>query len=545
MRMVDTLTFGAIAMVFIAATIYLGWFGYTRTKKAEDYLLAGRKVHPIILALSYGATFLSTAAIVGFGGVSGQLGMGTIWLIMLNILLGILIAFIVFGKRTRRLGKRLKALTFPDLLGKAYDSPFMQAASSLVILIGMPLYTAAVLIGGSRFIEASLGVDYDMALLGFALIVTVYVAFGGIIAVMYNDALQGAIMLIGMVILLALTYSLLGGIEVAHADLTALTSQVPGGLAAIGHQGWTFFPEFGSSLWFTFFTTIILGVGVGVLAQPQLVVRFMTADSDKVLNRAIAVGGPFVLLVTGGAYTVGALTNVYFYNEYGMLSQDYVGGNIDSIIPTYVNEAMPELFVAVFILALLAAALSTLSSLMHTMGTTAGYDLWRYMRTMAKDSRLNFKDVLHGNEGASAHAASYKASQYGTVVMIVASVIVAYYMPGSIVARATAMFMGLCASAFLPAFAYALFNERPSLKAAKASIVIGTVVWFLWTALVHIKESSVLGISEFFFDKPALLGQPWEVVDPLMLALPLSAITLFVVAHATRAEALEGIAVAE
>ena len=120
---------------------------------------------------------------------------------MLNIGVGILIAFVVFGKRTRQLGKKLKAVTFPDLMGKRFKSSFMQYAAAIIILIAMPLYAAAVLIGGSRFVETTLGVDFTLALLAFAVITAIYVIFGGLIAVMYTDAMQGIIMIVGMVAL--------------------------------------------------------------------------------------------------------------------------------------------------------------------------------------------------------------------------------------------------------------------------------------------------------------------------------------------------------
>ena len=123
---VDTGLFVGITLVYLVLVIGLGYLGYRQTKGDDDYMVAGRKIHPVVLALSYGATFISTSAIVGFGGVAAQLGMGMIWLTVLNIGLGILIAFVIFGKRTRSIGNKLRAVTFPDLMGKCYGSPFMQ-----------------------------------------------------------------------------------------------------------------------------------------------------------------------------------------------------------------------------------------------------------------------------------------------------------------------------------------------------------------------------------------------------------------------------------
>jgi SSS family solute:Na+ symporter len=503
---VNTGIFVAVTLVYLIATIALGYIGYRRTKGDDDYLVAGRQVHPVVLALSYGATFISTSAIIGFGGVAAQLGMGMIWLTALNIGLGIFIAFVFFGKRTRSIGSRLRAVTFPDLMGKCYRSPFMQYAAGIVIVIAMPLYTAAILIGGAQFITSTLQVPYTTSLIAFAAIVALYVVLGGLIAVMYTDALQGGIMLVGMTILLVLTYVSLGGIVEANSALDAMSNLVPQGLAAGGMTGWASMPALGSSIWLTMVTTLVLGVGIGVLAQPQLVVRFMTVRDNRSLNRAVLVGGPFILMMTGVAFTVGALTNVYFYQTEGVIAlAAATDGNIDTIIPNFINASMPDLFIVIFMLALLAAAMSTLSSLFHVMGTSLGFD------------------VL---QRAGAQKRSMGRIRVATVVMIIVSVILAFVMPGSIIARATAMFMGLCASAFLPAYAHAMYSNRPSLRAAKLSLVAGAAAWFIWTAFVHIKESEPMGLSNLLFGVPAILPMPWQAVDPLVIALPLSAIVL-------------------
>jgi len=427
---------------------------------------------------------------------------------VLNIGIGIFIAFVFFGKKTREIGHRLSAVTFPDLMGKIYKSEFLRNASSLIIIVGMPLYTAAILIGGARFIETTLSVPYNTALVGFAVVVAAYVIIGGLIAVMYTDAMQGTLMAIGMSVLLVLTYIKLGGVSEAHSALSSLSHLTPSPLASAGQIGWTSMPSLGSPLWYTLVTTIILGVGIGVLAQPQLIVRFMTVKDNRSLNRAVLVGGPFIILMTGVAFTVDALTNVYFQNTSGQIAIEAAGGNIDSIIPTYINAAMPDILIVLFMLVLLSAAMSTLSSLLHTMGSTLGHDLWH---------RANNKE------------ASLRTSQKGTLLMIIVSVLLAYMLPISIIARATAMFMGLCASAFLPSFVMGLYSKNPSRTAAKTSLVTGAIVWFAWTAFVHIKESGPLGISQALFGKATLLDMPWPVVDPLMLALPLSTAALVVV----------------
>jgi SSS family solute:Na+ symporter len=313
-------------------------------------------------------------------------------------------------------------------------------------------------------------------------------------------------MLIGMTILLVATFAALGGVIAPFQSLTDMADKVPAALTAAGHNGWTAMPDLGSSLWYTMVTTIIMGVGIGVLAQPQLAVRFMTAKDDRALNRAVPIGVIFIFMMVAVAYTVGALSNVYFMEHNGKLATEVVpGGNLDMVIPTFINAIMPDWFVMLFMLTMLSAALSTMSALLHTMGTAIGVDL---LATITK------------------RKPSININRIGVLIMLLVSVALAYVMPGSIIARATAMFMGLCAAAFLPAYTMALFSKNPSTRGAKFSLVVGAAAWFLWTAFVHIAESKPLGISWALFGKDAVLGQPWQVLDPLFIALPLSVITI-------------------
>jgi SSS family solute:Na+ symporter len=91
-------------------------------------------------------------------------------------------------------------------------------------------------------------------------------------------------MFIGMGVLMVLTYSKPGGITEAHRMLTDMAPLVPETPVQGGHLGWTAMPAFGSTLWWTFISTLVLGVGIGVLAQPQLAVRFMTVKDDGPLT---------------------------------------------------------------------------------------------------------------------------------------------------------------------------------------------------------------------------------------------------------------------
>jgi SSS family solute:Na+ symporter len=270
-------------------------------------------------------------------------------------------------------------------------------------------------------------------------------------------------------------------------------------------------PTFGSPIWWTLVSTIILGVGIGTLAQPQLAVRFMTVKNTTSLKRAVLSGGPFIFMMVGVAYVVGALSNVYFFNTKGMLAFDVAGGNIDKIMPEYINSSMPEIFVVFFMLTLLAAAMSTLSSQFHNMGTAIGHDLYR-------------EYIMRGKIGQTINI-----TKLGIAVTIIISVILAYILPAGIIARATAIFFGLTAAAFLPMYIGAIFWKRMTKEGAIASLLVGTFSSLGWLTFVHAKEATALGISQAIFGQATLLTGTWTLVDPILVATPLSMLVAIVV----------------
>jgi solute:Na+ symporter, SSS family len=512
----DIFILSIVILIYLLMVGYVGYVAWRRTKSSEDYMVAGRQTHPYIMALSYGATFISTAAIVGFGGTAGVYGMGLLWLTFLNILVGIFIAFVFFGKRTRKMGHNLGALTFPEFLSKRFNSRFIQYFSGIVIFVAMPLYAAVVLIGMARFVETTLGLNYNVALITMAIIVAIYVVFGGIRGVMYTDALQGTIMFFGMAFLLIATYWLLGGVVNANELLTGMASMVPAKAAATGATGWTSMPTLGSPFWWTLVSTLILGVGIGVLSQPQLVVRFMTVKSNKELNRAVLIGGVFIALMTGTAFIVGALSNVYFVQQTGQLSIQAAGNNADKIIPLFISAAMPLWFAYLFMITLLSAAMSTLSAQFHLQGTALGRDIY---------------ETLSKKTGGS----SVMVARGGIVVAVFIAVILGFILPANIIAVGTAMWFSLTAVAFLAMYVCALFWKRTTKQGAISGLIVGTIFTAFWFLFINQKAAEALGVCKALTGKTVLITtMPWPTVDPLVIGVPIAFLLTIVVSLLTQ-----------
>jgi len=503
-----------VTFAYIAVLSYLAYLGFKGTKNSKDYLIGGGQIHPFIMALSYGAAFISTSAIVGFGGAAAFFGMSLLWLTFLTIAVGVFTSFVIFGKRTRQMGHNLGAHTFPEFLAKRYQSTKIQKFAGSVIFLFMPIYAAAVMIGAAKYFQVALEIEYITALFFISVIVAIYVFFGGLKGIMYSDAFQGGLMFFAMLFLIVFVYVKLGGISGAHASLTDLINQ-PGVAEQLKtfkmpptFNGWTAMPGFMSINWLVVVTSLVMGVGIGVLAQPQLAVKFMTVKSNRELNRAVPIGGTFVLMMTGVAFTVGALSNVFFFRDSGKIAVAAAGG-LDNIIPLFLNTYLPDWFGAVFMIVLIAAGMSTLSSQFHAISTAFGHDL------------VNIKEKSESQQ--------VLINRIGVLLAFVVTFALAYYLPkiwSGAIARATAIFFGLCAASFLPMYTGALYSKKISRLAASTGMIAGFIVSLFWMIFVHFKTAAALGICNGLFKVPFLFKTSKIIpfIDPIVVALSISII---------------------
>jgi SSS family solute:Na+ symporter len=501
----DIILFTASMILFIAVFGLLGILGYKKTKTTEDYYVAGRNMGPIVIAFSYGATFISAVALIGFSGISSIYGHSLLWLAFLNILIGILIAFIFYGFRTRKMGLSLKAVTLPELLGNRFNSNRLQAISGLIIAIFMIFYTTAVFLAISSLFEITFGIPYWLCVIIFTLVVGLYLVVGGLYAVMWTHAIQGFLMVVGMIILTFGIYAMLGGVGSAHEAAASLTpdelidmgwTAVPNGFTTLTSMPEAFSPAFMLLL------TLIFGVGIGVLAQPQLVVRYLSAKNKKALQRAIPYGGIFVLIMTFFAFSIGPLCNVLMINN----GLSYPG-TPDKVVPLIVNELFPSWFIVLFLFAILSAAMSTASSLFHTAGASIGRDVCE-------------KGILK----KCSEKKSLLITRIATILIVIATLILSLNPP-DVVAILTSFFFGLMACTFLAPYTLMLYWKKISRAGAWIGMLGGFIFTMCWYILVYFKTApNLIGLS--LSDNYMI-----NMLDPIFIGVPLSFILSFIFSY--------------
>ena len=484
---------------------FLGYLGYKKTKTKEDYFIAGRKMGGFIIAFSYGATFISAVALIGFSGIASIYGHSILWLAFLNIFVGIFIAFVFYGFRTRKMGQSLDVMTLPELLGNRFNSVKIQAVSGIIIATFMVAYTSAVFLAIASLFEISFGIPYEICVVIFTVIVSLYLIAGGLYAVMWTHAVQGILMVVGMIILTIWIYAMLGGVGPAHEAAAALTPEL---LTEIGTpaatqapNGLTSMPPFLSPP-FMVILTLIFGVGIGVLAQPQLITRYLTAKNERALRLAIPYGGIFILIMTFAAFSIGPLCNVLMRNN-GLTYP----GSPDKVLPLIVSTEtiFPQWFLFLFLFAILSAAMSTASALFHTAGASIGRDVCE-------------KGILK----RCSHKTSILISRLATLFLIAVTLIITLN-PLDVVAFMTAFFFGLMACTFLAPYTLTLYWRKTSRAGVWAGLLGGFLFTMVWYILIYYKTApSIIGstlISEYTIN----------MLDPLFIGVPLSfALTILV-----------------
>lgn len=505
--------------LFAGVFILLGYLGYRKTKTAKDYFIAGGKMGAALIAFSYGATFISAVALIGFSGIASLYGYSLLWLAFLNIFVGIFIAFVFYGLRTRRLGLKLGAFTLPELIGKRFSSPKLQAFSGAIIAVFTVLYTAAVFLAVACTIEVIFGIPYAFSVIVFTVIVGIYLIVGGMYATMWSHAVQGIVMLVAMIILTISIYAMCGGLVQAHEAAGTLTTipaenNITINLTAYAPNGLTSPPSFMSKS-FMMVLTLIFGVGIGVLAQPQLIVRYLTAKDEKALKKAVPYGGLFILLMTFTAFSIGPLCSWLMVNNNILFPLKPTGlPNPDKVLPVVITELFPTWFIFLFLFAILAAAMSTASALFHTAGASVGRDIYGAGKKEINEQKSIF------------------VTRAATCCIVVATLFLSL-SPPDVVAFMCAFFFSLMGGTFLAIYTLMLYWKKITRAGAWAGILTGFLISMFWYLLVYFKTVSTI------FGRVLVENYIINMLDPLFIALPVSFIAAIVVSKLSKQTADE------
>ena len=363
-----------IALCLYAITMaFIGCFSYGKSKTLDSFLIGGRNIGAWMTAFSYGTTYFSAVVFVGYAGQHGwNIGIGCIWIGIGNAILGCLLSWLLFANRTRKMTKKLEAKTMPEYFEKRYDSKGMKIFASVIIFLFLVPYSAAVYKGlGALFSAIFPGVETWVWMLIIACLTAIYLVAGGYVATAYTDLIQGIIMIVGVICLIfaVLSHENVGGITGFLTNLGNFQS-LPGDPNPItGAQLTNIFG--GSSFRFLCFNIMLTSFGTWGL--PQMIGKFYAIKDTAAIKRGTIISTIFCIIIGCGAYLIGSTSRL-------VLGGQLPEGGIDSIIPALLMEVLGNgtlgiILLAIIMILLLSASMSTLEAVVLTSASAVAVDL--------------------------------------------------------------------------------------------------------------------------------------------------------------------------
>ena len=431
-----------LTLIFLAVMVGVGIYSRKQARSVDGFVLGGRAVGPWLTAFAFGTSYFSAVVFVGYAGQFGwKYGLSSTWIGIGNAIIGSLLAWIILGRRTKLMTQHIESRTMPDFFGTRFSDQGLRVAASIIAFVFLIPYTAGVYSGISRLFEMGFDIPYEYCVIIMSILTAVYVIIGGYKATAMNDFIQGIIMLFGIVAVIVAVLNAQGGLEIAVEKL----GQLPADGATEPGSG-MFATLFGPDPWGLFGVVVL--TSLGTMGLPQMVGKFYSITDESAIRRGTVISTIFAFIVAGGCYFLGG---------FGRLYDPVIGANgkiaYDSIVPAMLVQLSPAL-IALVVLLVLSASMSTLASLVLTSSSTMTLDL------IYRDKKSLPGEV---EEGTIDDVVAEKIERRKVVVMrvrimffIAISLLIALNPP-TFIAQLMGISWGALAGAFLAPFMLGLY----------------------------------------------------------------------------------------
>ncbi len=435
---------------FFALMIGVGFYCRKHSTNVDGFVLGGRSVGPWLTAFAFGTSYFSAVIFVGYAGQFGwNFGLASTWIGLGNAFIGSLLAWSVLGRRTRVMTQHLNSKTMPDFFEKRYDSKSLKIVASFIVFVFLIPYTASLYNGLSSLFNNVFEVPYAVIVIVMAVLTGIYVIFGGYMATAINDFIQGIIMLVGIVTVIIAVLQQNGGFTEA---VTTLGKEAGSEYTSI----------FGPNPIFLFFVVMLTSLGTWGL--PQMVGKFYSIKDEGSIKKGTIISTIFAIIVAGGCYFLGGFGKLY---KEEMFASGYISetGNVmfDKVVPTILSDLAPAI-IALIVVLVLSASMSTLSSLVLTSSSTLTLDV-------IKPAVEKKKEV---SEKKSIFILRVFIVFFVALSAIIAILKDTIWSDSVFIAQMMGVSWGALAGAFLAPFLYGLYWKKTTKAAVVVSFIFGT-----------------------------------------------------------------------
>ena len=438
-------------IVFFGFMVFVGLYCRRHATDVNGFVLGGRSVGPWLTAFAYGTSYFSAVIFVGYAGQFGwKYGIASTWIGIANALLGSLLAWAVLGRRTRVMTQFLDSATMPQFFGARFNSRSLKVASSAIIFIFLIPYTASLYNGLSRLFGMAFNIDYSICVIIMAVLTGIYVIAGGYMATAINDFVQGLIMIVGIIAVIAAVLKGEGGFLSALDGLAKVSDETVSSTPGI-------FASFFGPDPVNLFGVMIL-TSLGTWGLPQMVQKFYAIKSENAITKGLVISTLFATVVAGGCYFLGGFGRLFTGRV------DVAREGFDAIVPAMLSGLSPVL-IAIVVILVLSASMSTLSSLVLTSSSTLTLD---FLKVFSKKGMGEKKQLL-----------TMRLLIVAFIAVSVVLAIVQYRSSVTFIAQLMGVSWGALAGAFLAPFLYGLYWKRTTKAACWVSFAFSTVVMLL------------------------------------------------------------------
>jgi len=434
-----------VFLLYLAVLAGLALWSRGESHTMSGYFIAGKKLPPWVVAFSTNATGESGWLLLGLTGMGYAAGAQAFWVVAGEVI-GIALAWLLLSRRIKRLSDTTDSITVPDLLAARFNDQahVLRKISVLIILVMVGAYVAAQMVATGKAFAGFTDLDYFTGVLVGATVIILYTLVGGYKAVAWTDLVQGILMLLGLIIVPLIAIDAAGGWD---AVVTNLGGQDPGLLSPWGPDG--------KSMTALVVVLSFLAIGLPFMGVPQLMVRFMSARSEKSLVPAMSISVVVILLFDLGAVLTGMAGRALFPGL----------EDAETILPVISTTLLHPVLGGIMMVVVLAAIMSTVDSLLILASSAVVRDYWQKIR----QSTLSDRDLAH-------------RGKLVTLIIGIIGVAFALHQTPLIFWFVLFAWSGLGA-AFGPVLLCGMWYPRTNLAGAIAGMLGGfttTVVWVLW-----------------------------------------------------------------
>lgn len=460
--------------VYMIAVVVIGIICAKQNKNADDFYLGGRKLNPLVTAMSAEASDMSSWLLMGLPGLAFLTGVADAGWTALGLAVGTYVNWLVVAKRLRRYTVVANnSITIPDFFSNRYKDKnrILMSVAAIVILIFFVPYTASGFAACGKLFSSLFGMHYLTAMIISAIVIVAYTSIGGFLAASTTDLMQGILMSIALVIILVFGVVTAGG----FGAVTENAQAIPGYLSMIEMYDPvtnTAQPYSGLKI------ASMIAWGLGYFGMPHVLLRFMAIREEKQLKTSRRIAIVWVLISLVAAVAIGIIGASAIP---GLVDREAIqGGTLTMAEATSQSETI---FIQManmlskngVFLALLAGVI--LAGILAATMSTADSQL---LAASSSVSQNFFKGLIYKN--ASDKTVMWVAR--GTVILI--AIIGAFLAadPNSSVFGIVSFAWAGFGAAFGPVVLFALFWKRSNLWGALAGMVVGGGMVFIWKFLI-------------------------------------------------------------